>query len=433
MSLNSLQIENFSISYDYFNCLKNSSNNILTFIKQYKTVSIDYKKKLEEIYKNFKVESDKTIKDINDKKIKDFSKILFFINSIPKIINVYIENLNFFIEQLEKGLMKYENLNVDLIVPTCQKQFNQLKEHLLEKGKEISDAKQIFNDDMNNTEEIIYLYYYTNNTNNKKNEDNKDNKDNKNTKNNKDNEKIKDNKLDKNQVITEEIMNNCINKSKEVEQLYKKQIEEGRREEDNFVKYSKFYCESIKKITSSIFQQLKHLILDFLFSFKNNLKIPQTEIDSSLRDLVKLDNSLKIEKIMEKNYHNDTKYKYLYDAEKYDLQMLKINNNINNINNNNINNNPKKNEERKVIEIEDGYQKTIYINDENTLLAIEKMKNNFELINLDKVDINIEKEKRKTNELTLQLLSNLTKEKQDNKELINITEKEIIFTSIKQI
>ena len=100
-------------------------------------------------------------------------------------------------------------------------------------------------------------------------------------------------------------------------------IEDGKKEENNFVKFSKFYSESVKKVTGDLFEKLKHLILNFLISVKNNWKIPQTEIDSILPDLVKLDNSLKIEQIIEQYYHNDNNFKSLFNIEKYIFHEIK--------------------------------------------------------------------------------------------------------------
>ena len=408
MSLNCLQRENFSISYEYFNYLKIAGRNILTFIKEYKSASINYNQKLKEIYNNYKNESSKLHKEVNGKQNIEFGKIFYFVNSIPKIIHVFVDNLTSFTEEIEKKVMQYESLNPDLIVPMCKANFDLLKNNLIEKGKEINNFKTNYFDSMNNTEEVIYNYYYSAN---------------------------KKKELNLNFFIPEEIIKVFINKTKELENSYKNKINEVRNEEDNFVKLSKFHCESVKKISTEIFDQLKHIILDFLVSLKNIFIIPQTEIDSYLKELIKLESSLKIENLMEKYYHNDKEYKYLYNPEKYDLRILKknsINNTNNNINNNNNNQNKSLNKtyfneiEKKVIEIDDGYGKDIYIEDENALLTLKKMKDNFELINI-KMDFNIEEEKRKTNSLTFKLLSNLIKESKNNnkQETINITENEI--------
>ena len=409
MSLNCLQTENFSISYEYFNYLKIAGRNILTFIKEYKSASINYNQKLKEIYNNYKNESSKLHKEVNDKQNIEFTKIFYFVNSIPKIIHVFVDNLTSFTEEIEKKVMQYESLNPDLIVPMCKANFDLLKNNLIEKGKEINNFKTNYFETMNITEEVIYNYYYSIN---------------------------KKKELNLSFFIPDEITKEFINKAKELENSYKNKINEVRNEEDNFVKLSKFHCESVKKISTEIFDQLKHIILDFLVSLKNIFIIPQNEIDSYLKELIKLESSLKIENLMEKHYHNDKEYKYLYNPEKYDLRILKknninkTNNNINNNNNNNQNKSVNKtyfNEiEKKVIEIDDGYGKDIYIEDENALLTLKKMKDNFELINI-KMDFDIEEEKRKTNSLTFKLLSNLIKESKNNnkQETINITENEI--------
>ena len=69
-----------------------------------------------------------------------------------------------------------------------------------------------------------------------------------------------------------------------------------------------------------------------------------------------------------------------------------------------------------------------FIEDEITFLTLKKMINNFELINLNKLDIKIEEEKIKMNKLTLKLLSNLIKEKnykKDESEIFNVSDEDI--------
>ena len=407
MILNSFQIENFSLTLDYYNIIKSVSENLLTYIKKYKSISLEYNKKLNELNTDYKNKSEILNKEIKTKNI-DLEKSFHFINSIQKIIEIYNENLLLLTEEIDKEIRKYGNLNPDQVIPTCITGFKDLKDKVLKKVKESNNIKNIFFNEMANTEDIIYKYYSSYFKNNIE---------------NRENEKLDEpQKKEKNQknIASEEIMNNHINNIKQLEEKYKKVIEDGKREENNFIKNAKFFSETVKKMVNEMFEKLKHLVLNFLISIKNNFKLPEAEIDSILPELIKLDSSLKIEKVIENYYHDDNKYKSIFEPEKYIFKDFKDDKK-------NINN-KKKDEEKRIMEIEDGYDKLIFIKDENLLSMIKKMKNSFELINLEKLDIKIEEEKIKVKNLTVKLLSNLVKEKDYDKinaEIINISNEEL--------
>ena len=408
MSLNSLKIENFSVSLEFFNNLKAIMDVLLNYIKEYRIATLDYNTRLQEIGKNYTNKIEKIITEISSKEKYNLSKILSFINSIPKIIESSTNNFKIFKEEIEKELRVYENLNPDLIIPSCKSQFEKIKSNLIKKEKELKITQDNFFNEMFETEKKIYTYYYTHQENDKNND--------------------KKEKSQKAVLVSEENMENSIINSKKKEDEYKSRAKEGKIEEENFVKFSRFYSESVKKITNEIFEKLKHLILDFLIALKNYFKIPQTELDIIIPDLIKLDKSLNIDKQMEKLYHNDNEYKSLFNPEKYNLYVLdkkassKIK--VNNKKSNNKSQNILDKVEIKVHEFEDGFGTICYIEDINTLLTLKKMRNNFELINLNNIDIPIEEEKRKMHYLVKKLLSNFHREKEYEPEELNITEEE---------
>ena len=410
MSLNCLETENFSISLDYYNYLKNISQSLLTFIKEYKFASIEYNKKILMIQKNHKKKIEQIKKEIKSKKNINFTKLFTFISSIPKIVDIYLENCNHFNVEMEKEIKLYENFNPDLVVPTCQEQFEESKKQLLNKENELNQFKNTFIEGMMNTEKIIYKYYYF--TNQKKPDEK--------------NKKSKDNEK---KIITEDFMNNNINATKQLEDKYKSKTEEGRNMEKEFIKSSIFYSESIKKMCNEIFEKLKYLTLKFIMSLKNTFKIPVSEIDATLIDLVKLSNTFKMDETIENYYHKNNNYKNLFNSEKYNLLILNKTKDI--IINENKNNNKSKNilneYESRIVEIKDTNGTLSYIEDENTFLTIKKMVNNFELIKLN-IDLKVEEEKIETKILSLKLLSNLKKEKE-----INNNEPEVFNVSVDEL
>ena len=177
-------------------------------------------------------------------------------------------------------------------------------------------------------------------------------------------------------------------------------------------------------------------------SMKNNMKVPQIEIDSALQDLIKLDNFLNIEQIIEKYYYKDSNFKSLFKVEKYNFQFFNKNKDNKDIKENkenkDIKDKEKGNRKRKMIinkddigkiqEIEDGYERIYFIEDEPTLLTFKKMINNFELVNMNNLNIEIEEEKFQMNNLTIKLLSSSKREKDFDtieSEKLNITSEDI--------
>ena len=306
MSSNVLQKENFSITLEYYNLFKNFSKPIITFIKEYRTISIDYNTKIKNITNVLKNKLGEIEEKIKTKKKTDLNKIFFFITTVPKILDLYIENLDIFLNEMEKEVKSYEENNAEIVIPTFIDKFKKSKKELLDKESEIKSFKNNFMEGMINTEQIIYKYYYL--TDHKKTDEQPKNP--------------KNRDKNSNNIITKDYMNSNINVMKQMENAYKSKIEEGNNMEKEFIKNINKDSESVKSFTNKMFQQLKHLILNFLVSIKNNFKIPFTEIDQYLPDLIELDKSLNMETIMQSVYR-DNNYKNLFNVEKYNLQVLK--------------------------------------------------------------------------------------------------------------
>ena len=116
------------------------------------------------------------------------------------------------------------------------------------------------------------------------------------------------------------------------------------------------------------------------------------------------------------------KDKSLFNAEEYTLKDFNEKNTKENQNNNNAK------EEEKISEIEVRNGRLILITDEKLLFTIKKMKENFGLINVNKLDVKVEEEKLTMKNLLEKLFTNLLKERDNDKlkpEIMNITNEEI--------
>ena len=217
--------------------------------------------------------------------------------------------------------------------------------------------------------------------------------------------------------ITEGEMNMKILDTKELENRYKEKINEGRTKEKKFVENSKFHSENIKKFSKELMEKIKKLVLNILMALKNNFKLPEIEINMYLPKLIKLDQNIKLDEIIEKNFINQKIGKYLFNAEIYEMKVFqkikKKKDNIEII----------EEIEDKISKLEDGLGKTLLINDEISFLTIEKMKI-FDLINIKELDLEIEKEKMKMDKITVKLLENIKNEEIEKNEL-DITQEEL--------
>ena len=396
MNLNCFEIENVTLSLEYFNSLKTLSSAFLDYIKQYHFLSVEFHQKLLLLNTTYKDKISEISKKIAKKKL-DFSQIFDFINSIPKILDSYIENLLFFTEEINKQINLFDDKNIEQIVLTCETQFKGFKKELKSKVEEIDKIKQNFFNEMEKTEIITYNYYYL------------QPKYNSNIP-----EKYKDENI---YNIKEGEMDMKILDTKELENRYKEHINEGRKKENTFLENSKFHCENIKKFSNELMEKIKHLVLNFLMSLKNNFQLPEKEITSFLPKLIKLDKNIKLDKIMEQHFINQKIGTFLFNPEIYKMKIFQRSKK--NKENNDIFNEI----EDKIVELEDSIDRTYLILDEISLLTIQKMKC-FQLININDLNLEEEKEKIKMNHLTIKLLSNIKKEYTEKEEL-NITQNEL--------
>ena len=396
MNLNCFEIENVTLSLEYFNSLKTLSSAFLDYIKQYHFLSVEFHQKLLLLNTTYKDKISEISKKIAKKKL-DFSQIFDFINSIPKILDSYIENLLFFTEEINKQINLFDDKNIEQIVLTCETQFKGFKKELKSKVEEIDKIKQNFFNEMEKTEIITYNYYYLQP---------------------KYNSNIPEKYRDENIYnIKEGEMDMKILDTKELENRYKEHINEGRKKENTFLENSKFHCENIKKFSNELMEKIKHLVLNFLMSLKNNFQLPEKEITSFLPQLIKLDKNIKLDKIMEQHFINQKIGTFLFNPEIYKMKIFQRSKK--NKENNDIFNEI----EDKIVELEDSIDRTYLILDEISLLTIQKMKC-FQLINIKDLNLEEEKEKIKMNHLTIKLLSNIKKEYTEKEEL-NITQNEL--------
>ena len=394
MNLNCLDVENVTLSLKYFYSLRDIKKEFLEYIKKYHFNSVEYHQKLVFLNATYKNKIFDICKMTNEK--VDFSLIFEFVNTIPQIIDSYIENLLFFNEELRKQIDLFEDKSIDQVILTCESQFNDFKKELKNNEEEINNLKNEFFSEMEKTEIKTYEYYFLEP---------------------KYNLNIPEKYKNEN-AIAESEMNMKILEAKELEDRYKEKINEGRKKEKKFIENSKFHCENIKKFTNELMEKLKKLVLNFLMALKNNFKLPEIEINSCLPKLIKLDKNIKLDEMMQSKFNNKNADKFLFNPEIYEMMIFqknKIDKEKNNIIIEEI--------EDKISRIEDGLDYAYLIKDEISYLTIKRMKL-FEYINIKNLDITKENEKMKIDQLTVKLFDNIKKDESEIND-INLEQKDI--------
>ena len=374
--------ENIIITDNYYIFLKQISEEYLKYITNYKIATGEYLKKIsinQQKYSPKLLENNTQLKDINSNHIISLTSI------VPKVVEQQMINIEYFVEGFDEKLEKFEKFIKEKIIEYTdyQNSFKEIKNELNKKYKEIEKIKGNFMTNINIAEENIHKFYIKQNDNKKKT-----------------NSKLNISQIDTNNhelyVSFEDQVNNSIQKTKKLEEEYKTNIILVKNYEKNYIEAIENTREKGRNILSEIANRLKDLISDVLVFLRNSFKIPLSEIDTYINEIVSLDEYSKFDKLIKSSYKNYNILKPI-NTEKYTLTFFKANqnNNINNINITNNNNSI----------IEEGLQEMDFVQEEEIFMTIKKMIENFELLDKKNFDLVVEEEKLRCKYLTLKILS----------------------------
>jgi hypothetical protein len=270
-----------------------------------------------------------------------------------------------------------------------QSEYDDSRNSLIKKYKDIEKSKNTYFSNATQTENLIYKYYL-----------NKSNK-------NEQNSTV----TEYSTPVTETQVENSIKTAKKNENDYLNLVKSAKTLEDNFCEISDSSTDNMKRISCEILTKMKDNIVDFLLLLKNCFKLPLSEIDTYLPELIKLDENKKIENIINSTYKKDHGLIQIM-PEKYSIKLIQKNLNSGN-----------------------DYENNNMIEEDEILNTIKKMEENFDLIEKDSIDQINSKDKLRCRELTFKLLSfsphikeemnnNSTNEKEKEKEKEKDKEKE---------
>ena len=402
--------DSIDFSKDYYYFIKDTINDYSKYLKQYKIIISNYRKKLSLFQEKF----GQPLIDLDKLKIKykNFDiKFMYEITSIvPNIIQLFMNNLNCSMTGLDNVILNLdkiinEKLNLEKN-EEYEKEYEFAKINFNKNYQNLEKSKNNFMNKMSNIEEIIYKYYFNINKFQQSSVD-MNNSINNNKGNNGNNKKEKD--KDKNDTLmTKEQLTNNIIETKKIETQYfsccNSDFEKAFNNISNKIKLK--FSEKSLDLTN----QLKKIIFDTTVILKNNF-------DGHLNEIVMMiekvsDNNLnkKFQKIVNEAFQvnrdiSKPKPKY------YKIQLLNEPKEING----------KTNPKNHIISLEDGSDMMKYINEYPTLYTINTMYENFDLLEKEyKFTLKIEIKKLQTKEISTKLLSYSKKEKSEIKNNGNI-------------
>ena len=404
--------ENIYITDKYYLLLNEISEDFIKYINNYKLATNDYLKKIvlnQEKYSPKLLDNKTQLKDVDSNHIKSLAAI------IPKVVEQQIINIEFFVEDFDEKYNRFEKLLKDksLEYLVIQNSFKDVKNELIKKYREIDKIKASFMTNINMVEDTIHKFYMKQNTNNKK-------------KTNKLNFTQIDTGHDLNFISTEEQINNSIQKTKRIEDEYKSNIISVKDLEKNYIEATENTKEKSREVISEIGNNLKEFISDCMLYLRNSFKIPLSEIDTYLNELVDTDEYTKIDRLIKSSYKKEISLKPI-NTEKYTLSLFKnfFNNKNNKINNLNISNNNNNIKYIKNSIIEDELQEMDYEQEEGIFNTIKKMMENFDLLEKKNYDLELEEEKLRCKYLTLKILSFAPKSKLFSNKISKISPQEV--------
>ena len=404
MSVKCSEVVNFNICLGYYRLITQMYKEELEYIRSYKIQLSDYFKKVLNLQVSIGSKLGKPPEEFANASWIDFTPVLKLTQLIPKIIQKQLENIKTFMDEIDKYLKTIDNFSSEKakMIKRFQQQYDDTNNDLVKRYIEVEKVKISFLNSIDKSEDIIARYY----DNKKKLEEAKVNK-------------INDNELkilnDKNKEY-ESQKKSIINTTKKYENEYNKVINNSTKYEDKFVSIINECINGIKGVSCDLNDKLKDITINFYTSIRESFRIPLDLIDNNLAYLKETDEKENLNTAMIKKFNNECKFVHILPI-RYNLKSLEINNlkdkkdnSSNKISILTKNNNESFFANRKsgFIKFEDGFEEMTYFEDDIILYTVRDMFNNFDLINHNGINIDIEEEKNITKTYVSKIISNMS-------------------------
>ena len=404
--------ENLNITDNYYSFLKQKSEDYLKYITYYKIATNEYLKKLSTNHEKY---NQKLIEERDQKELKK-EQIIKLVSTIPKIIEQQIINIGYFVQGVDKNISKLEQIlrEKNTEFTECLNNFKDTKNDLIKKYRDVEKIKSNFMSNISSVEETIHKIYTKNN------------------KKKKNNSKLKisifSSSDSNNESVTlfEDQVNSSIQKTKKIEDEYKYNFDMLKKFEKYYIEIAEKSKEKSRKILCEITNSLKDSISEYISFLQSCFKMPLSEIDLHIQGIISYDGYSKFDEIIKSSYINDNHIMSI-NPEKYTPKIFQTKNSINKINSNNssgglndsVNSN---NSSSSSTQVED----ELDINQEEEIFTtIKKMSENFELLDNNNFDLEVEEEKLRCKYLSLKILSFAPTNKLYTNQIPPITDEEV--------
>ena len=286
--------ENVTISENYYSLVKYLYENYIKLISNYKIATNEYIKKITIINEKYSPRLMSLKEEFKKIPSLDTSHIITLSSIIPKIIDQQITNGQYLVQGIDKQLESFDKFIHDK-TNEFNKIFDSFKEsknELIKKYKEIEKIKINYMSLMSTTEDTIYKYYL------KQNKDknrllSKNSNNNINTNLNETNK----NNLSKscppfpvqNSFSSLDNVKNCISKTKKIEFEYKYNLNLVKKIENKLIEISIKTIENTRNLLCEISTSMKESICDCMVFMKNYFKIPLSEVNTYINEIIDLD------------------------------------------------------------------------------------------------------------------------------------------------
>ena len=399
MSISLPEEKNFKITNNYYQVIKQISEEFKIYLNNLRLIIVEYIKKLKQNNEKFNTSSlENKYEELGYKHV-NLKHIISITSIIPSVIEQEMTNLDFFVKSIDE---KFENFDKIFKEKSSQylEQYNSYKDvknELSKNYREIEHLKVNYITNISMVEEMVHKFYVKKNNMKKRLNSISFTSS---------NERKKEVTKEPNNISIEEQINSNIQKVKKIEEDYKNNIAIVKSIEDKYIKISKDSKEKIRKILCELLNGYKELIFSCMLFLTNCYKVPLSEIDTYMRDMVQIDECENFDKIILSSYKKDKTLTNI-SPQKYTLKFFKKNNtNVNEEQLNNEENNINKSKRSNSTGLAgEGFQELDFLQEEEIFMTIKKMTENFELLNSNNFNVTIEEEKLRCKYLTLKILS----------------------------
>ena len=367
MNFTCSEIENMSISTNYYEFIKHIYETVSKYIKKYKEETSEYYKKISKLHEkyNFRLNGQEYLKNIDN---IETEHIISLSKSISNVIQVQLTYLNIFLKEVDEVIKSFDKTlkEKNTMSSGYLNEYEDCRNNLQKKYKEIEKAKNLFFENANITESLLMSFYTP---------------------------RIPNCKTQDTPLVTKSQVDSSIKLTKKSENEYANLVKSAKNYEDKFFSFINNSLDSMKRISCDLTTKMKDNIVSFLLNLKNCFQLPLGEIDIYLPELVNLDENKKIEETINSSYKKDNNLVRV-EIEKYEIKSI-----------------PKYDEDNQ------DEQFKYLIEDEKIINTVNEMEKQFNLIVKGCIDEINSPEKLRCRLLTYKLFSFSKRMKEDINEL----------------